>query len=171
MLGAGTQGDHPCDDCAQTVEELTADGSTLDCQLPTGWFQIGCRRHVPDSACYVGRCGETCVWVDPEGIDGLSRFTLTIMQLSTADPKPATRTIVRHYNAEDELESTEITEIEAVPGTTNWQVDTEESGAEEGASEEVTRQPTSITPRRTALTPKQARKRKGSSGLMLPNAE
>ena len=63
------------------------------------------------------------------------------------------------------------TEIEAVPGTTNWQVDTEESGAEEGASEEVTRQPTSITPRRTALTPKQARKRKGSSGLMLPHAE
>jgi hypothetical protein len=171
VLGAGATADDHCEDCAQTVRELTADGSTLDCQLPTGWFQIGCRRDVPDHACYVGNCGETHVWVGPEGMDGLSRFTLTIMQLSTSDPKPATRTVVRRYNADEELESTEITESEDLPGTTSWQADTDDQGDDGGSTgETVQRQPT-ITPRRTAQSPKQARKRKGTSGLMLPNAE
>jgi len=171
VLGAAPQGDDPCEDCTQTVQELTADGSTLDCQLPTGWFQIGCRRDVPATACYVGHCGETYVWVGPEGIDGLSRFTLTIMQLSTADPKPETRTVVRRYDADDTLESTEITEREAVPGTTTWQTGTDESSAEGDSDEEQAQRQPTITPRRTALSPKQARKRKGTSGLMLPHAE
>ena len=171
ILGAGASPDDPCDDCSQTVKELTADGSTLDCQLPTGWFQIGCRRDVPDSACYVGNCGETYVWVGPEGMDGLSRFTLTIMQLSTSDPKPATRTVVRRYDADDKLESTDITEIEPVPNTVSWAADAdEEDPAGMSSDDSAQRQPT-ISPRRTALSPKQARKRKGTSGLMLPNAE
>ena len=171
VLGAGATVDDHCEDCAQTVQELTADGSTLDCQLPTGWFQIGCRRDVPDTACYVGNCGETYVWVGPEGMDGLSRFTLTIMQLSTTDPKAATRTVVRRYNAEDELETTEVTETEELPERTTWQADAEDASDDTGKSDDtVQRQPT-ITPRRTAQSPKQARKRKGTSGLMLPHAE
>jgi hypothetical protein len=171
VLGASPQRGDPCEDCAQTVQELTADGSTLDCQLPIGWFQIGCRRDVPNTACYVGHCGESYVWVGPEGIEGLSRFTLTIMQLSTADPKPETRTVVRHYDPDEKLESTEITETEAIPGSITWQADAdEESGGTDSQEELAQRQPT-ITPRRTALTPKQARKRKGTSGLMRPNAE
>lgn len=171
VLGAGAAPDDPCEDCSQTVQELTADGSTLDCQVPTGWFQIGCRRDVPDSACYVANCGETYVWVGPEGMDGLSRFTLTIMQLSTSDPKPASRTVVRHYNADDELQSTDITETEAVPDSTTWQADVDDSSAEGDAAEEQTQRQPTFNPRRTALTPKQARKRKGTSGLMLPHAE
>ncbi|MFN7805893.1 MAG: hypothetical protein ACK5TO_17885 [Planctomycetaceae bacterium] len=170
VLGAVASADDPCEDCSQTVKELTADGSTLDCQLPTGWFQIGCRRDVPDSACYVGNCGETYVWVGPEGLDGLSRFTLTIMQLSTSDPKSATRTVVRRYDGEDKLESTEITETEPAADGVSWEADTEEEDAAAMRDDAAQRQPT-ITPRRTALTPKQARKRKGTSGLMLPHAE
>jgi hypothetical protein len=104
-------------------------------------------------------------------MDGLSRFTLTIMQLSTSDPKPATRTVVRRYDADDKLESTDITEIEPVPNTVSWAADAdEEDPAGMSSDDSAQRQPT-ISPRRTALSPKQARKRKGTSGLMLPNAE
>ncbi|MFN9373571.1 MAG: hypothetical protein ACK6D3_16950 [Planctomycetaceae bacterium] len=170
VLGAGVSADDPCEDCSQTVRELTADGSMLECQLPTGWFQIGCRRDVPDSACYVGNCGDTYVWVGPEGMDGLSRFTLTIMQLSTSDPKPETRTVVRRYDADDKLESTEITETEPVLEGTSWEADADEAETSEPRDDAARQQPT-INPRRTALTPKQARKRKGTSGLMLPHAE
>lgn len=171
VLGLQGGAGEPCDDCAQTVRELTGDGSTLECQLPTGWFQIGCRKEVPKSACYVGCCGETAVWVEPEGMDGLARFTLTIMQLSTSEPRPQTRTVVRRYNAEDQLEATEITEIEEVAGENGWQVDAGEEETGGVGSPESAPPAAMLTPRGTAQSPKQARKRKGTSGLMLPNVE
>jgi hypothetical protein len=55
--------------------------------LPTGW--LGCGRHcdVPNNACYTANCCETYVWVTPQGMAGLSDFTLIVMDIATTDPQ------------------------------------------------------------------------------------
>jgi hypothetical protein len=52
-------------------------------EIRPGWFHVGCRRDVPKDACYVGRCGDRYVWVSPDGIDGLTEFTLTVLKISS----------------------------------------------------------------------------------------
>jgi hypothetical protein len=52
-------------------------------EIRPGWFHVGSRRDVPKDACYVGRCGDCYTWVDPEGIDGLTEFTLTVLKISS----------------------------------------------------------------------------------------
>ena len=52
-------------------------------QVQSGWFHVGRRRDVPKDACYVGRCGACFVWVGPDGIDGLTEFTLTVLKFSS----------------------------------------------------------------------------------------
>jgi hypothetical protein len=49
------------------------------------WLQIGCRRAVPRRACYVGRHGSVYVWVEAEGIAGLSELTLAILDVATRE--------------------------------------------------------------------------------------
>ena len=48
-----------------------------------GWFHVGCKRDVPKEACYVGKSGNSYVWVGPEGRDQLTEFTLTVLKLSS----------------------------------------------------------------------------------------
>ena len=48
-----------------------------------GWFQVGTRRDIPKDACYVGRSGDCYAWVCPDGIDGLTEFTLTVLKISS----------------------------------------------------------------------------------------
>jgi hypothetical protein len=48
-----------------------------------GWFHVGTRRDVPKGACYVGRSGDCYVWVGPEGMDGLTEFTLTVLKIAS----------------------------------------------------------------------------------------
>jgi hypothetical protein len=52
-------------------------------RIQPGWFHVGKRRDVPRSACYVGRNGDCCVWVEADGAESLTDFTLTVMKLST----------------------------------------------------------------------------------------
>ncbi len=52
-------------------------------KIQPGWFHVGCKRDVPKSACYVGRSGECYVWVECDGREALTEFTLTVMKLST----------------------------------------------------------------------------------------
>lgn len=56
-------------------------------EIGTGWFHVGGRRDVPRNACYVGRansCGRECyVWVCPDGLAELSKFTIKIMKFSS----------------------------------------------------------------------------------------
>ena len=155
-----------CDDCLKTLEGfIPVEPEKLSCSIPMGWFCVGKKADVPKEACYVGHYCETYVWVMPEGVDGLSRFTMTIMQLSTSelDDSP-TKTIVKKYNAEGKLEGTEVTTEEP-----------DEDAADRGSFKETglhlrevnpaVRQkhhgPTGLTPKQTAITPKQARKRPG----------
>jgi hypothetical protein len=46
---------------------------------PPGWYHLGRRRDVPKDACYVGRYGDRYAWVTPDGMPGLSRFTVAVL--------------------------------------------------------------------------------------------
>ncbi len=52
-------------------------------RIEPGWFHVGCKRDVPKTACYVGRHEDRYVWVEADGRDALTDFTLTVMKLST----------------------------------------------------------------------------------------
>ena len=156
-----------CDDCLKSLEGfIPTEPEKLACAIPMGWFCVGEKSDVPRDACYVGKFQETRVWVMPEGMDGMARFTLTVMQLATSEvDQPPTMTVVRKYNAADELESTEITteepdEDSSLPTTFS------ESGLHltppnTSTQKRKRHRPIGITPKQTAVTPKQARKRPG----------
>jgi hypothetical protein len=52
-------------------------------QVRPGWYHVGRRRDVPRSACYVGHSGSCYAWVDADGREALTEFTLTVLKLST----------------------------------------------------------------------------------------
>ncbi len=66
-----------------------AAGRALAGDPSEAWLHVGCRRDVPRDAVYVGRHGKVFVWVDQEGIDGLSGLTLRIMDVATREDTPA----------------------------------------------------------------------------------
>jgi hypothetical protein len=103
----------PCEDCRQQLEDFfLGEAQDFDCIVPRGWFQVGRQRDVPKGACYVGcHCG-VYVWVSPEGLDGLTRFTLTILELATGKPHAPMRTVVRTYKADGTLDTTQVTTSE-----------------------------------------------------------
>ena len=55
----------------------------MACAIPQGWMNVGCRKDVPHNACYVGHYRDTYVWVMPEGLEGLTRMTLTVLDIAT----------------------------------------------------------------------------------------
>lgn len=54
--------------------------------LPIGWFGLGSKHDVPKNARFVGRCKDRYAWVTPEGMEGLSQFTLAILTVTKLDP-------------------------------------------------------------------------------------
>jgi hypothetical protein len=52
-------------------------------RIQPGWFHVGGKRDVPKTACYVGRNGDCYVWVETDGREALTEFTLTVLKLST----------------------------------------------------------------------------------------
>jgi hypothetical protein len=86
IAAAGTD----CDKCCERLFEILGSdilkSETRACVLPQGWFGVGCKKDVPKCACHVGHYCNTYVWVLPDGMDGLTRFTLTILNLATANP-------------------------------------------------------------------------------------
>ena len=48
-----------------------------------GWFVVGTKKDVPRHACYVGRYCDTYIWVPPENLEMLTRFTLAILDIHT----------------------------------------------------------------------------------------
>jgi hypothetical protein len=53
--------------------------------LPPRWLHVGHSCDVPKCALYQAHCGTTYVWVLPDGLSGLSDFTLIVMDISTVD--------------------------------------------------------------------------------------
>jgi hypothetical protein len=50
--------------------------------LPAGWLGTGSRTSVPNCARYKAHCRDTWVWVTPEGMKGLTDFTLIIQNIA-----------------------------------------------------------------------------------------
>ena len=105
-----------CDHCEERLKAFFVGGTeSHDCMLPRGWYCVGCEEDVPECACYVAHYGDLYVWVLPDGIDGLSRFTITVLDIATGEVHTPTQSVVRHYKGEpkaENLESTEITTTE-----------------------------------------------------------
>lgn len=51
-------------------------------RMPAGWLHVGCHADVPRHALYKSHAGKTWVWVMPEGLEGLSEFTLILQDIA-----------------------------------------------------------------------------------------
>jgi hypothetical protein len=111
VLGGGQTSD--CTNCRQLLEDFfLGESDRMNCLIPTGWYGTGCKADVPCHACYVGQCGKTWVWVMPEGVEGLSRFTMTVLELATGKPHAPMKTVVRTYKADGTLDNRQETTTE-----------------------------------------------------------
>ena len=54
--------------------------------LPPGWLHVGRITEVPAFACSKAHCGNTWVWVMPDGTEGLADFILVLLDIATLDP-------------------------------------------------------------------------------------
>src|SRR5439155_23405397 len=77
-----------------------------------GWYRTGCKKDVPKKACHVGHYCDTYVWVLPDGLEGLTRFTMTVIDLATGKPHAPMKTVVRTYKADGKLDNTQVTTTE-----------------------------------------------------------
>lgn len=102
-----------CANCRQLLEDFfLGEADRMDCLIPTGWYGVGCKKDVPRDACHVGRSGDTYAWVTADGLEGLSRFTMTVLELATGKPHAPTKTVVRTYKGDGTLDSTQVTTTE-----------------------------------------------------------
>jgi hypothetical protein len=99
-----------CDHCRDRLDAFfLSEAADRDCVIPHGWYRSGRKADVPKNACYVG-CYESCyVWVMPDGLEGLARFTMTIMNLESGTPHLPTKTIVKTFKADGTLETRQET--------------------------------------------------------------
>jgi hypothetical protein len=51
-------------------------------RIQPGWFHVGRKPDVPKDACYLGKSGHSHTWVAAEGREGLTEFSLTVLNLS-----------------------------------------------------------------------------------------
>jgi hypothetical protein len=111
VLSGGQTSD--CQNCQQLLEDFyLGESDRMDCLIPTGWYGAGCKADVPCDACYVGHWGKAYIWVMPEGVEGLSRFTMTVLELATGKPHAPMKTVVRTYKSDGTLDSTQVTTTE-----------------------------------------------------------
>jgi hypothetical protein len=102
-----------CDQCADLLRRFyLGETERMDCVLPTGWFRAGRKKDVPKAACCVGHYCGTYVWVLPDGLEGLTRFTMTVIDLATGKPHAPTKTVVKTYKSDGSLDSTQVTTTE-----------------------------------------------------------
>lgn len=52
-------------------------------EIQPGWFGVGCKKDVPKTACYVGHSGTCYAWVEADGREALTEFTLTVLKFSS----------------------------------------------------------------------------------------
>jgi hypothetical protein len=111
VLGGGETTD--CDRCWELLRRFyLGETDRLDCVIPMGWYLVGCKKDVPKDACYVGHYCNSYVWVTPEGIEGLTRFTMTVIDLATGKPHAPMKTVVKTYKADGALDNTQVTTTE-----------------------------------------------------------
>ncbi|MGP0064629.1 MAG: hypothetical protein ACLQGP_13655 [Isosphaeraceae bacterium] len=60
---------------------------------PPGWLLIGRKHDVPRDAAAVAHCGATYVWVMPQDLDSLTRFTYFILNIATVSSQRPLATV------------------------------------------------------------------------------
>ncbi len=109
IVGAGTA---ECDHCQDRLKGFFVGGTeSYECMLPIGWYCVGGEKDVPEDACYVGQYGDTYAWVMPEGVDGLTRFTITVLDIATGEIHAPQRSVVKTYKGEPKPENLETTQV------------------------------------------------------------
>jgi hypothetical protein len=103
-------------DCEQCVDLLNrfylGESDRIECLVPLGWYRTGRKKDVPRDACYVGHYGDTYAWVGPDGVEGLTRFTMTVLDLATGKPHAPMKTVVKTYKSDGSLDNTQVTTTE-----------------------------------------------------------
>lgn len=164
-------------DCRKKIEEFYSnDAQAVEHAIPIGWYNVGCEKDVPKDACLVGCYHGTYVWIMADGIDGLSRFTMTVMDLAASAHEVPTKTVLRKYDREGVLQGTETTTKEVIIDATGKMKKIKGSTQLQAEAPNVDLtpdipNPSPLTPKDTALTPKQARKRAGASVGLFPQAQ
>ncbi|MFM9962731.1 MAG: hypothetical protein ACKV2Q_16090 [Planctomycetaceae bacterium] len=109
IVGAGNA---QCDQCQDRLKGFFVGATeSYECMLPMGWYCVGGKNDVPKDACHVGRYGDTYAWVMPDGVDGLTRFTITVLDIATGETHAPQRSVVKTYKGEPKPENLETTEI------------------------------------------------------------
>jgi hypothetical protein len=106
-----------CDDCVTRLRKHLGE-EEFATAIPQGWFHVGTRKDVPKDARYCGHYHNVYVWVTDDGLDGLSRFTLTLLRIVLTDAYGQTAQVVRIYEgpiSAQRLKSTEVRTTEALP--------------------------------------------------------
>jgi hypothetical protein len=57
--------------------------------IHSGWFHVGRKKDVPKDACYVGQYRHCYVWVDRDGLEDLTQFTLKVLNFSSLVRDPS----------------------------------------------------------------------------------
>ena len=111
VLNGGQTGN--CEECLAMLKRFyLGETDRMECEVPTGWFMVGGKKDVPKDACHVGHHCGTYVWVMPEGVEGLTRFTMNILELAGGKPHAPTQTVVSTYNKDGTLQSKQVTTTE-----------------------------------------------------------
>jgi Ketopantoate hydroxymethyltransferase len=93
LLGKSTPN---CQYCELQMKEFFAgeEANLADVFPPRGWFNVGTKHQIDAKACYVGRHGDTCVWVTSEGMNGLAVFTMGALDLATGKLHSPQQTVI-----------------------------------------------------------------------------
>jgi hypothetical protein len=69
------------------AREVIAELNEIIDELKTirpGWYHVGCKKDVPKNAAYVSNYRDVYVWVMPDGVEGLTNFTLSVLEMASA---------------------------------------------------------------------------------------
>lgn len=78
----------PCEDpeCEKRLTAFYAHDPAILKNVVPGWFGAGKKKDVPIGASHVGHYGHCYVWVNCDEIEGLTKLTLAILDIATAQP-------------------------------------------------------------------------------------
>jgi hypothetical protein len=113
LLVLGGRETTDCHECLKQLERFyLGEMDRFECLIPMGWYCIGRKHDVPKDACYAAHYGDIYVWVMPQGLEGLTQFTMTVIDLATGKPHAPTKTVVKTYKSDGTLDNTQVTTTE-----------------------------------------------------------
>jgi hypothetical protein len=113
LLVLGGRETTDCNDCRRQLERFyLGEMDRMGCLIPMGWYCVGRKHDVPKEACYVAHYDDIYVWVMPQQLEGLTLFTMTVIDLATGKPHAPTKTVVKTYKSDGTLDNTQVTTTE-----------------------------------------------------------